>query len=63
MTDDKIKQAIISARDIEIDDTYDQEDYTTSAPIKRQMKEVLTACDIIRDQLESSEKVRDCNSV
>jgi hypothetical protein len=50
-----IVQDIISARDIEIDDTSDQEDDTTSAPVKRPMEEVLAACDVIRDQLECSE--------
>jgi len=56
ITDDNIVHEIISARDIEIDDTSDQEDDTTSVPVKRPMEEVLAACDIIRDQLECSEK-------
>jgi hypothetical protein len=55
ITDGNIVQDIISARDIEIDDTSDQEDDTTSAPVKRPMEEVLAACDVIRDQLECSE--------
>jgi hypothetical protein len=56
ITDDDIVQETISARDIEIDDTSDQEDDTTSAPVKRPMEEVLAACNIIREQLECSEK-------
>jgi hypothetical protein len=55
-SDDNIVQETISARGIEIDDTSDQEDDTTSAPVKRPMEKVLAACDIIREQLECSEK-------
>ena len=56
-SDDNIVQETISARGIEIDDTSDQEDDTTSAPVKRPMEKVLAACDIIREQLECSEKL------
>ena len=62
-SDDNIVQETISARGIEIDDTSDQEDDTTSAPVKRPMEKVLAACDIIREQLECSEKSECINAI